>query len=178
MNDTTLKGLYVTIVVGIPLVLFVYYNKANPLVIMEGTPQKLLNVFPQGWAFFTKDPQDDVLMLYSFEDGSFENAIKKSSMSLESLYGIKRHSRKANHEFFAQIIAKNIPTWTKSDNQNWRDDCRKIEPLDTITLSTKLPALANGVYLIYWSRRTPWAWSSSEPVIPCKCSKILLNRKS
>jgi antimicrobial peptide system SdpA family protein len=72
----------------------------------------------QGWAFFTRDPQEEVVLPYRDRDGdgTWENASEWPNAQARHAFGFDRTGRST--QFDTQVIAASVPeaAWTACDD--------------------------------------------------------------
>jgi len=64
-------------------------------------------VAPEGWQFFTKDPQDPTIVPYRLEDGRWTSAQLQGSLHLSTIFGLDRIARVQGVEL--GIVTSQIP---------------------------------------------------------------------
>lgn len=111
------------------------------------------NNFPQGWAFFTKNPRDVRTQLL---DSISKQDLIQPNFSIEYYFGLSRKPRRLCLE--AGYLVKGIPDslWIKSKNLG-KERLRSSFK----TSFFKHPILV-GHIIIMNKERTPWAWSAYE----------------
>lgn len=163
--------IYVSIVFSGVYVSFIVSNRDNPVRLSYTSVQELYSVFPQGWAFFTRNPKEEVLQLYQLDQGKLLLVNNSTSLSFKDFFGFKRRTRKVSAEL-AEIIKK-VPV------KSWKEyRGREVsEVLKSLMLSDTVPnvfeeKLLTGEYIVYRSKRVPWAWSKSSVKLPYRAVKI------
>ncbi len=66
--------------------------------------ESIKNTFPQGWAFFTKDPTEDLYLCYRIVDKTTIPVIKKNASS-DNFFGLSRRTRFVAYECGRMIDA-------------------------------------------------------------------------
>ena len=117
---------------------------------------KLNAMFPEGWAFFTRDPQEEQFFLYEWFGGKLrEVPIKNAGPS--QLFGIIRRNR--------AIQSKILRVSNSIDEKYWfhyRGDIKGV-PVDSLTIFSvdiAQPAVC-GKYLVQARKPLPWPWYAS-----------------
>jgi antimicrobial peptide system SdpA family protein len=131
-------------------------------------------LFPQGWAFFTKDPRDEQTTLYKIKNKElFELNMKNGATN--ALFGISRRNRIMLIEL-AQVV-------NQIDTINWKaitskealltfsDTAKAIEIVNFVNHSN-----LNGDYLIIKQKPLPWSWRENRDnlFMPAKVIKVKL----
>lgn len=152
---------------------FIASNTDNPLRLSTSILQSFKAFLPQGWAFFTRNPREELIRLYEIEGGNVLHLNRGSSLLLNDLYGIKRNKRKLSIELTE--IVKKIPadSWIDVTGQDLYKELGSFVVSDTIKNVIKVK-LVTGEKILCRSQQVPWAWSSSVSSIPCKCVKIYI----
>lgn len=119
-----------------------------------------VSIFPEGWAFFTKNPQDEDYIIYSFDKGNqnkYEKIINPTS-SPKNFFGLNRISRLQSQEIGSAIHFIQDSSWvTIKGNINSNDSIiKKIKPT-LIPIISKHPYFT-GTYILQKIAPVPWAW--------------------
>lgn len=97
MNLKISKSVFV-FCLAVMIVLFVVFKVVaiffgnNPLNNSRYAYLSYISVFPQGWAFFTKNSNDPLLYIYHYSDNEIQSAINRN-FSVKNYFGISRHNR-------------------------------------------------------------------------------------
>jgi antimicrobial peptide system SdpA family protein len=113
-------------------------------------------LFPQGWAFFTKDPRDQMVDVYRFgQDERLECVLQKNSASAY-FFGISRKGRRVVLEI--SLILSTLPDsiWRTSRGE---PDIHFLPQAITVHREPFMYVLTKGKYLIIEQRPIPWAWA-------------------
>lgn len=170
------KLIYIVSVFSITYLAFIASNKDNPVRLKYSNAQRIYDFIPQGWAFFTRNPKENVVKLYKLSDRhNLEYINSTTSLSYKDLFGIKRHKRRISAEL-SEIISnmKKGEKWKEYRNVKVEDVSKEISTSDTITNNFVNPLLERGEYVIYSSKRLPWAWENSKVNLPFKIKKIYI----
>jgi antimicrobial peptide system SdpA family protein len=165
--------LFILVVVAGAYFAFIVSNRDTPVRFSYKSVREYYSIFPQGWAFFTKDPKEPVLKIFRQENGRLVHLNNTASLNLGDALGLKRNKRKMSAEL-AQTLSKVAATkWTKYEAGNIEEVAVKLPIADTIE-SKFNHKLLQGEYIFYQSERVPWAWAQSYPKIPFQCIKIFV----
>lgn len=120
-----------------------------------------VSIFPEGWAFFTKDPQEEDYILYSFtrnSDGKYERVMAPTSAP-QNIFGLNRASRLQAQELGAAIHYIKDSLWVtiKGSIDSSYTLVNNIKPVP-IPIRSKHPYF-NGKYIIQKTAPVPWAWA-------------------
>ncbi|ORM30125.1 SdpA family antimicrobial peptide system protein [Williamsia sp. 1135] len=152
-----LVGLIVAIV-GLYVLFQTLPKSAVTLPFQDSAPAKAsVNVFPQGWAFFTKSPRDEVIQVFRRDGDDLELASRTPISAPHNAFGLDRLPRKQGTEF-AGLIGS-APT-----DQQWNnceldlDACLSPTwPKVPVDNPSPGPTYCGDIYIVGYSA-TPWAW--------------------
>ena len=166
-----LKFIYSIIVFSGVYISFISSNRDNPVRLSYNNAQELYSILPQGWAFFTRNPKEEVLQLYKEDKSNLKLINNSASLSFKDVFGLKRDVRKKSAEL-AEIIKK-IPSekWETKKSSDKMKNLINLKISDTV-INVFNNKLLTGDYIIVRSRRKPWAWSNSSITLPYRCIKI------
>lgn len=169
------KSVYLITIFSITYIAFISSNTDNPVHLNYSSAQRIYDFIPQGWAFFTRNPRENVVKLYKVDDHKLVYLNSTTSLSFEDFLGIKRHKRRISAEL-SEIISnmKKTKKWNEFRNIEVATAVNKIQISDTIENKFKNKLLKSGEYLIFSSKRMPWAWESSNAILPYKLKKIYI----
>lgn len=146
------------LIIALIFIFMVFINSIgyNLLTFNKKWAFELQFLFPQGWAFFTKDPRDVQTTLYKIENRTLSELNMKNGAT-NALFGISRKNRIMLIEL-AQIV-------NQIDSISWKDINSK-EALLTFSDTAKAIEIGNfvnhsnlvGEYLITKQRPLPWSW--------------------
>jgi antimicrobial peptide system SdpA family protein len=152
---------------------FIASNRDNPVRLSYKSTTEIYSVFPQGWAFFTRDPKEDVLIVYDFQNDKEEAVNETASLSLGNLLGINRKGRRISIELAAVVNKIPAKAWTKERKRMSIEKLKSLPLVDTVENVLPNPIL-QGTYVIYRANRKPWAWAKSKTQMPYKCIKVAI----
>lgn len=152
---------------------FIASNRDNPVRLSYKSTQEIYSVFPQGWAFFTRDPKEDVLIVYDFQNNNKEAVNKTASLSLENLLGINRKGRRVSIELAAVVNKIPAKAWSPNREKVSLEKLKSLPLKDTVVNVLPDPIL-KGTYVIYRATRKPWAWATSSTQMPYQCVKVAI----
>jgi len=157
------------IFIGVVALSFMPYN---PIRLSTNTKFAMLNIAPQGWGFFTRNPREERFMVFDENKNEIDFRITSAS----NLFGLKRRNRAMTSEV-ANILNKvNANNVISCDGSIF--DCisnLEINQLDTVDNIVSSPVLC-GKYFIKIQKPIPWAWSKSwkEIIIPYKMASVMI----
>ncbi|MFK4068169.1 SdpA family antimicrobial peptide system protein [Streptomyces sp. NPDC029674] len=112
---------------------------------------------PQGWAFFTKDPQSEQFGAYRPRGGAPpENLSLTPQGKAENLFGLSRRQRAQGPE--EALLASEVRHWETCRGSN--DDCLRAaaaRPAAAVANPSPLPSLCGDV-IVTSQRPVPWAY--------------------
>lgn len=150
-------NIYINFVVKVFVIVFVFvlllqFNKDNTI----NLNLKTLGILsPQGYAFFTRNPQEPQIYIYKFKNDSIIINIAPKSTTSKMFFGISRANRRASLEF-----NEIFPKLTKWQNYESIKQYNEIKT-DTFSLKSVDTHKNQGKYLIVKESRIPWAWSKN-----------------
>ncbi|CAM2829512.1 SdpA family antimicrobial peptide system protein [Corynebacterium propinquum] len=127
--------------------------------------EKLTAIVPQGWGFFTKDPQEERLNFYKLGSDRKWLADDVANASSTNYFGASRRSRLRGLE-----LAKLLTHVGGPKSENWktclstsRDDClNSVKDKNPIEVNNDYPIKTIcGPSLITQQKPNPWAYSQS-----------------
>lgn len=154
MITNQLKFIYHLVFVGF-LIAVLSASLSKSFVQTKSVKQGFMHWLPQGWAFFTRDPREELVAIYRWtSQGPKEINIRNGST--EFLFGLNREGRVRGYEV-SQILA-NVPLSlydTLQGNAIPQLDSAKATRVHT---NKQLQLFENGYYLIKAYQPLPWAW--------------------
>ncbi|MEU4996198.1 SdpA family antimicrobial peptide system protein [Streptomyces sp. NPDC021622] len=113
---------------------------------------------PQGWAFFTKDPQSEQFGAYRPHGGGArpQNLSLTPQGKAENLFGLSRRQRAQGPE--EALLASKVHHWETCEGSN--DDCLRTaaaRPAAAVTNPSPVPSLCGDV-IVTNQRPVPWAY--------------------
>lgn len=134
-------------------------------------------LFPQGWAFFTKDPREEHTIFYKIDKNNLQELDFKNG-AMNSSFGISRKNRIMLIEI-AQIVNQiDSVSWvdlkSKEDLNTYKDTTKSLEVINFVNKAE----LENGDYMIVKQRPVPWSWRENKDnlFMPAKGVKIKLKK--
>ena len=129
----------------------------NALTSEDYKVKKILNtLFPEGWSFFTRSPQEEIADLYKIEKSQLHK-LTIANGEPRNLFGMSRMSRRIGMEL--SIIAAGIPdsSWIEADQLNINLVIKEAYNLKCNNVSVK--NLSNDEYLIAVYKKAPWTYA-------------------
>ncbi|MFE7410246.1 SdpA family antimicrobial peptide system protein [Streptomyces laurentii] len=117
----------------------------------------VINMAPQGWAFFTKSPRDVEVVPYGNRSGRWQPLSMTPHSSPKNAFGLDRASRAQGVEIAMVLSAAKKADWHPCERD--RESCltKFGTPARTIKNTSPEPSLCGTVGLLQ-ERPTPWAW--------------------
>lgn len=128
----------------------------NPLS-LSFSKSYLYSLVPEGWGFFTKNPKEEVALIFKRTSDDHWELFSRSNADSEFLFGISRKNRRVLAE--TQYLVDRL-----------RDSLflpRQGKALDFVTKNIILTKSAfnnpilKGDMIVVKQKRLPWAWSSN-----------------
>lgn len=118
---------------------------------------KVKFIIPQGWAFFTRNPREDQVIIYK-QNGEILNEISLKTTNKGELFGIKRSNRHIQDKIGNIISEINNKHWfTTKSFYDFKD---VSQSLNHLSISVKYPSLC-GTYIIEVKKIMPWSYFKS-----------------
>lgn len=149
------------------------YFAYNPLSIDYKQQTNIRTLIPQGWAFFTRNPREKVLLFYKKQDKKYL-LVNSSGSSYDKLFGLSRLSRRQNIELGNLAAQLNtVKNWVECEN-NLPTSCIPDSVNKVYTQFNQATII--GEYLVRLVEPIPWAWSKlmDEEQRTSKVLKILV----
>lgn len=131
-------------------------------------------LLPQGWAFFTRDPEEeDVVAYVRDERGRWQSARTSPIASLATLWGISRSGRGLGIELGMLVSAPSRSAWIRCKIGEPSQACLdRASPALHIRSEYPRPRLCGDVGLVA-NRPVPWAWSvEGVPEVPRRAARV------
>ncbi|MFL0082489.1 SdpA family antimicrobial peptide system protein [Tenacibaculum maritimum] len=110
---------------------------------------------PQGYAFFTRNPQEPQIFIYRIKNDTIEENLTKNSSTLDMFFGLSRVNRRESLEM-NNVISK-LTKW--KDYTSLNDIKTTVQ--DTLKITSTDSKKIKGNFLIIKEKRIPWAWSKN-----------------
>lgn len=151
------------------LMLFVYALHAalpfNPIRLPLETQVQVKLWIPEGWAFFTRDPREEVTLLFTRrDDGKWLSALMGPNATISNDFGLNRASRIQGVE--TTSLLKKFPKSALRDCHDEPVVClESIPTAGSVRNLSPNPSLCGQVGIVRQSP-IPWAWwASGRPII-------------
>lgn len=116
-------------------------------------------VLPQGWAFFTKDPQEEKLTIYKLENDNYELLIK-GNPDKSNLFGLSRKGRRVAYEFSLLLSQFKKESWTPRKGADIPQP-GELSKEFLFNEDARVVNVSPGTYLAILEKPIPWAWKKS-----------------
>jgi antimicrobial peptide system SdpA family protein len=137
------------------------YSLPTPIIKYD-IKKNLITALPQGWGFFTRNPQEATVEAYAYSNSELE-LISKGNTSLSNMLGFSRKSRYIGYEL--GTLLRHVPkkAWVNEKGEYLKNE---IPPDPTIILSTdsiqqSLKFFPKGEYVFYQYKMIPFAWANN-----------------
>ncbi|NOS55524.1 MAG: SdpA family antimicrobial peptide system protein [Cyclobacteriaceae bacterium] len=112
--------------------------------------------FPEGFGFFTRDPNEEFPLLYKEVNDSLV-LLTKANSSSSNLFGLKRTQRSVFGEMGSIISEIPSEDWTKCATT--LKECLSSKKIKVVEISnTRINTNFCGTYFITTKKPVPWAW--------------------
>lgn len=156
-----MKYYYFSIATGFFLLCISYVCRLphSTMNISKDTKTNIVSLLPQGWAFFTRSPKEEKILVYKVHP----SGLKKISMSNpdeKNLFGISRLSRRLTMETSIVLHEAKKISWTEKTGVE-HPPINSLEPLHIQSTNNIIRNIQSGQYLIYKEKPIPWAWKKN-----------------
>jgi antimicrobial peptide system SdpA family protein len=135
---------------------------------------RITSIIPEGWAFFTKNPQSEDAIIYEVKDSSINKIILPSG-DVSNLFGLNRRSRLQSQELGNLLTTISEDSWVYIQG-SLTDSISLIKRTVLIDLinPSKYPYF-RGVYVVQKIVPIPWAWYKSFDLTKRPSKFIVIN---
>jgi antimicrobial peptide system SdpA family protein len=148
--------IFFAILVTVPVVALSVAISGTTIELNHSVKNVVKAVFPQGWGFFTKDPQEKSVDIY-LDSGEGRVRISTPNQSASNYWGFSRKSRMIGMEVSTvlSLVGQRQPSWCVI-----KDAKRHLAAGGSswVLKSPKLHYLTPGNYVLVRRSITPWAW--------------------
>lgn len=127
---------------------------------------KIPKFFPQGWGFFTRTPQEELIKAYHYQEGKWVG-IANGGFSKENLFGLSRNNRENLMEVGSMYENLNAKDWFKGSGDPLSENYLDTIAVDTLTVRDKesfdrqFKVIKRGqTYCFIKHKPVPFAWSN------------------
>jgi antimicrobial peptide system SdpA family protein len=118
---------------------------------------------PEGWAFFTKNPRDENIVIYKKSGASWRPVTNKTGDYL-NFFGLKRTSRFENQEMGILLASLDTTNWVSIKGGLEKNFLLfDTIPITQILNSSHYPYYKEGEYILVQEGILPWVWFSTNP---------------
>ena len=153
--------------------IILFASLKSQLVLAENQKEIVGKIFPQGWGFFTKDPQSFALNIYSCKNNKFTK-VNILNQSLKNNFGFSRASRMVGYEL--SMVAQKIKTneWVSDQSKNIYNSIKNRTII--IHSDYNYSYLSKGIYVLELYKPIPYAWADQNQAKnnPISTAKILI----
>jgi len=168
LGRTRRAGALMTGLWGIAAALGLYATHAamphNPIHLPYERQLQIQLLLPEGWKFFTRDPQDEDLLVLKPAGGAWAAPDNTSNGEAANFFGAARTGRAMFVE--AGLLTANVPDWAWKECKEEPTHCLdRLGPALSVVNPNRRPQLCGTVGLARL-KPVPWAWASSaHPVV-------------
>lgn len=154
----------------------------NPISNDLKSKEIVFRFIPQGWAFFTKSPREEEIVIYDIIEGEIVENSKYKHSSYKNFFGLKRNVTKTQTELLL-VLNKIDDKYFKTTKWNFMDfkygnnfniDSVYEVKLKNILIKPKL----KGKHLVVKQKQIPWAWAKNSKNLLIPSKVIILNFKN
>ncbi len=137
----------------------IFFSSLKEQIVLSKEAQKIIStIFPEGWSFFTKNPQDQTLVVYQIIEGDLILKTVDNHNS-KNMFGLSRYSRIISYE--ASMLANEAMKLV------WKQDIMgNLKTLDFNQSNNIKVAnnrhLIDGTFLLVLYKPIPYAWSKAQ----------------
>ncbi len=170
-------GLFALVLVGGWLTVFAYALHAalpfNPIRLPFEVRAKVRLLIPEGWAFFTRDPRKENMLLFTrHSDGTWVSALLGPNATPSNDFGLNRASRAQGVE--TALLMHEFPDSSFRDCRILPTDCLETTQLtNSINDASPNPSICGDIGFVM-QKPVPWAWwaSGQAIVMPSRVARI------
>ncbi len=126
------------------------------------TSSAIRYLIPEGWSFFTRDPQEHQTSIYRIE-GEEMILVNTPNSSTSNSFGISKRLRAINIEIGILLTAISGLKWSACNESELRLCSNKLSKkgvIESLVNENPYPILC-GEFFLAKSKPIPWAWSKS-----------------
>lgn len=159
------------IIITILFTAMISSNNDNAMPLSKERASLLYSIIPQGWAFFTREPKEDIINFYEIKGKNLILLNEGASLNVKHIFGFNRISRKLSIDLSTLYL--NVPKklWTDFKFSEQSLEKQKIYFATSEMLENKD---LKGEFLLTKTRRKPWAWQSGNVEMPISAVKIFI----
>lgn len=179
MNYISLTTKIIISIFCILLIFFVVvtYLPYNPLTPSPKARLYLMAILPEGWGFFTKNPQDEQIFIFERQKGEWLSILKTPNSSMNNLFGIKRDARSQGSEYgilLNELAHIDSVRWEYYENKSL-STCLQSTNLSAFQLdnNVKNPTIC-GEIIILRQKPIPWAWAKHSVEMPIHAIRLTI----
>jgi antimicrobial peptide system SdpA family protein len=133
----------------------------------------LVAITPEGWAFFTRDPQERTQHAYRRAGSTWVRAIPTNA-DPRYLFGIKRSQR--THEIELGLLIGQVPAkrWVSGRSTVRGPVDQSIGPAVLVENRARRPTLC-GDFVVQRRESMPWAWARSRETVGMPSTSVALH---
>lgn len=143
----------------------------NPIRLPYEKQVRIRMWFPQGWAFFTRDPREPDILPFVHNGRDWIYASRGPNSRLTSVFGVSRASRAQGVEIGMLLVAIPREAWMVCKELPERCLNRVPEWSQSIPNRSPRPTLCGRVGLAR-QRPIPWAWSRARVTMPSTVTRV------
>lgn len=155
------------IVFGVSAVVVLSLLPFSPIrtVVPDIEEEKITEITPQGWGFFTKDPQERRLTIYRSEAGMGWEDFTQSNSSMDNKFGLSRFGRVRGLELGNLLEShsdKLDASWVECDSVNMDSCLESANSLTAVQIQNdyQIQTLCGSILLVQQAPN-PWAYSQA-----------------
>lgn len=133
----------------------------NPVRLPLGSELRVTALMPQGWKFFTRNPQEEDLSVYAKVGDTWAPALKVPHARATNAFGLDRASRAQGLEIGTLSSLHANSGWKSCQKQPL--ECETDAPLVTST-TARAPSVCGEILLVR-QKPVPWAWRNVKNLV-------------
>ena|SRR5699024_70899 len=156
-KNSSLVGAFCIIIISFEIIIIFYSVVVslppNPLSLNKNKTEFIQSFIPQSWGFYSKDPTEEELNVYSMED---DEKLIWPNNRIKNIFGLYRYGRAQGTE--VGLLQAEIPPETWSNCEDDPLSCLSDESKTSIINKTPNPTLCGDIG-IAMEVPVPWSWS-------------------
>ncbi len=135
------------------------YNTTSYKFLNKSEALTLRSLFPEGFGFFSRNPQEEFPLLYKEINDSIV-LLTKTNSSAVNLFGLKRTQRSIFVELGSIVNEISDEEWSKCTSS--LNDCKNSKTIKIFEILNKnQKANLCGTYFVSTKKPIPWAWRNT-----------------
>jgi antimicrobial peptide system SdpA family protein len=143
----------------------------NPITLPYEHKATLMELLPEGWRFFTRNPQEEQVQPFVRRDGAWISASTQPNSRARNLFGLDRSGRAQSVEL--ALILEALPREAWVDCTGAPSECLGPVPVALVFANPVAERSICGDVALIAQRPVPWAWAASPDIdMPSRVARL------